>query len=242
MVDDEDFDKVNQYSWSKKDTGYACAFYKGKMVYLHRFIMNILDTPEILIDHINRDKLDNRKCNLRKCNSRENTRNKKGSKNSSSKYKGVTLTYNGKWKATIHYDCKDIYMGTFNTEVEAAIAYNNIAKSIYGEFAFLNNIPEEFKEIIPKPFKSKCSYIGVELRPSGKYTVEIRKNKVRIHLGTFTDPIEAAKAYDAKAKELHGSKAKLNFPDNLDSEASLLCPELYEESVLNIANKGSETI
>ena len=240
MVDDEDFDRVNQYRWSNSH-GYANTIIKGKKVKLHRFIMDIVDVPEIVIDHINRDTLDNRKCNLRKCSKKENCRNRKGLDNSSSIYKGVSLNYNKKWKATIYCDCKNIYVGIFNTEVEAAIAYNNIAKSIYGEFAFLNSIPEEFKEIIPKPFKSKCSYIGVSLRPSGKYAVGIIKNKVKIHLGTFSDPIEAAKAYDAKAKELHGSKAKLNFPDSLDSEDSLLCPELYEESVLNEANERSET-
>lgn len=70
MVDDEDFDKVNQYKWSK-DHGYAKTICKGKALRLHRFIMDTVDAQEIIIDHINRDTLDNRKCNLRKCNKKK---------------------------------------------------------------------------------------------------------------------------------------------------------------------------
>lgn len=48
----------------------------------------------------------------------------------------------------------------------------------------------------------------------GKWIAQIASNKKHSHLGTFTDPIEAAKAYDKAAKELHGEFARLNFPED----------------------------
>jgi hypothetical protein len=60
---------------------------------------------------------------------------------------------------------------------------------------------------------NKSGYKGVHWnKRAGKWMSQIRKKGTRIHLGTFTDAEEAARAYDAKAKELHGDFAYLNFP------------------------------
>ena len=58
----------------------------------------------------------------------------------------------------------------------------------------------------PSPHK------GVYRHKSGKFKVTIRHSGVQEHLGYFDDETEAAKAYDVKAREYHGSFAVLNFP------------------------------
>jgi hypothetical protein len=58
-------------------------------------------------------------------------------------------------------------------------------------------------------------YKGVTLdQRKGTYFARIMSNGVSLHLGTYNDPIKAARVYDAKAIELHGEFACLNFPQS----------------------------
>lgn len=137
LVDDEDFDRVNQFKWyaeKKPNSFYARRKDKErKSVYMHRFILNTKNE----VDHKNHDGLDNRKTNLRKCSKSENQRNKSPKKNGSSKYLGVHFVKNrNKWRAGIGFPNK--FLGEYKTEEEAAIAYNNAARKLHGEFANLN--------------------------------------------------------------------------------------------------------
>jgi len=59
---------------------------------------------------------------------------------------------------------------------------------------------------------NKTGYKGVFLTKEGRYLSRISYQKRTYNLGRFTCPIEAAKAYDRKAVELHGPYAKTNFP------------------------------
>lgn len=129
---------------------------KTKMYLLHREIMEITD-PKILIDHIDGDGLNNMKSNLRICTHSENKKNRRNkSTKNSSMYLGVSLkttkykykTKNGeekisvskRWEARIQHNKKQISIGLFNTEEEAAIAYNNEAVKLHKEFAHINEI------------------------------------------------------------------------------------------------------
>ncbi len=105
------------------------------------FINNPLNCVEV--DHINNNKQDNNIVNLRWANSYEQKLNiPKYTKNVySSIYKGVSKTKNNKWHAQCSKDNKIISLGTFITEREAAIAYNNyyITNNLT-EYAYLNII------------------------------------------------------------------------------------------------------
>lgn len=62
------------------------------------------------------------------------------------------------------------------------------------------------------PENSPFQFKGVFRRPSGNWGAKITFQYKGQNLGTFSSPIEAARAYDQKAKELHGEFACLNFP------------------------------
>lgn len=138
---DEDLLRLLQlFNWYKTKNGYI----SGNIL-LHRLV---LEAPRhLVVDHINRNKLDNRKSNLRLATQSQNQMNiaKRGrtkTEKPQSKYKGVSRsTYNpAKWTATIKINKKNTYLGTFKTEEEAACAYNQAALQEYSQYALLNSI------------------------------------------------------------------------------------------------------
>lgn len=95
--------------------------------------------PKGNIDHINGNRTDNRMENLRECSVMENCRNRRP--HGDRIFKGV-YKIGDKYFATICANYKATNLGTFETEVEAARAYNRAATEKFGEFAFLNTVPE----------------------------------------------------------------------------------------------------
>ena len=140
LVDEEDYERVMQCNWSLSgDLRYTSARIKGCLILMHRFIIN--PPKDMVLYHINGDGLDNRKCNLRVCTQRQNSYNCIGSKNVSSKFKGVSWhKLTSKWRATIMKDRKQIYLGLFTDEREAAKAYNKKAYELFNSFSKLNDI------------------------------------------------------------------------------------------------------
>jgi len=142
LVDDELYEWLNQWKWYAHKVGntyYATRHIKGtnRMIRMHHQILNIAPGKEV--DHRNRNGLDNRCSNIRECTHSQNQANRRGGKNSKSKYKGVkSHPETKKWRASI---C-DKHLGYFNTEEEAARAYDKASIEKYGEYARLN-IPEK---------------------------------------------------------------------------------------------------
>ena len=88
-----------------------------------------------MLDHINRNRDDNRLENLREVNSKQNNQNRAAHKGNSSGYKGVSFRKaNNKYFASIKVDGKSRYIGYFNTAEEAKEAYDKVAKEIHGEY------------------------------------------------------------------------------------------------------------
>lgn len=138
LVDNEDFEELNQYKWYFS-RGYAVRnigkWPNQRNLFMHRQIMNVL--PGLETDHKNHIRLDNRRANLRICTSDDNRLNQL--KRGKQKYKGVRRApKSNKYEARIQADGKHIRLGLFNSEIEAAGAYDKAAKELFGEFACTN--------------------------------------------------------------------------------------------------------
>jgi hypothetical protein len=145
IVDQKDFYWLNNFDWFTRRNNksfYAvrldndCAKWPT-MVSMHRELMN---SPEgFFVDHRNTDTLDNRNSNLRLATRSQNQWNRRKTKNTSSQFTGVSFyKRHGNWTACINVAKKRIFLGYFNSEVEAAKAYDEAAKKYHGEFAQLN--------------------------------------------------------------------------------------------------------
>lgn len=145
IVDDDDYDFLMQWKWYCGND-YAQRNSKGdkkrKIIYMHRVINKTPDGLET--DHINGDYFDNRKENLRSVTQSQNQRNTSSHKESSSKYKGVSLKKGrNKWEVRIKTSGIYKYIGLFEDETTAAKAYNEAAIKYFGEFAKINRISTE---------------------------------------------------------------------------------------------------
>lgn len=128
-------EKVIKHNWYIDSNGYPMT-YTARSKTLHKHLFG-KQQKGFVIDHINRNKLDNRYENLRVITAKENSYNRTKSNNSNNKYKGVIKRGN-KYVASISKDGKRHEIGGFETEEDAANAYDMMAQELFGEFAGLN--------------------------------------------------------------------------------------------------------
>ena len=140
MFDKEDYELIKDFCWRENLTsGYIVTSYNGKSAYaLHRYIMKV--NREECIDHINRNRVDNRKSNLRVSTIQQNNCNKDNSNNYSSGHKGISWNKAiSKWETYIDKNYQRIRLGYF-TDLEEAIKVREQAENQYfGEFSCINS-------------------------------------------------------------------------------------------------------
>lgn len=132
LVDDADLVTIARYSWRIDRDGYVSSrrtvgTRRQRRVSLHRFLMG--DPAGMVVDHINRDKLDNRRANLRICTQMQNAKNR-------ANVRGVTRRRDsGKWQAAITADGRQHYLGVFDDVADARAARLAAERKYFGEFA-----------------------------------------------------------------------------------------------------------
>lgn len=138
IVDDADYDWLSTYKWCYQSPGYAATRRDNKIVLMHRLIVGAL--PGQQVDHADRDKLNNLRSNLRIATPAQNNQNHgKRSDALTSRYKGVGWHGQHKlWRARIKVNSREVHLGLFDSEEDAARAYDAAARQHFGEFARTN--------------------------------------------------------------------------------------------------------
>ena len=150
IIDTEDLDKVKDIKWKLSWNGYAMNTPKGSVAdrgpnrHMSRVIYGEDKlTPELYVDHINHNTLDNRKCNLRAATKSENAMNSISlGKEGSNTVPGVYERSSNRFTATIKYQQYIIYLGSFDTHDEAAFARWIAEYLLFGDFRYKKLCPK----------------------------------------------------------------------------------------------------
>lgn len=150
LVNNSDFKWLNAYKWSAKKTSSSNLFYaftaapnthQTKKFLMHRLILGLQPGDGVECDHVNGNGLDNRRRNLRTATRSQQRTNSMKGPNRTSRFKGVCwASRRDKWQAQICLNHHNTFLGRFDCEEDAAIAYNAAAKQMFGTFAKTNKL------------------------------------------------------------------------------------------------------
>lgn len=146
LVDDMDYAWLNRRKWYAKQ--YRCIYYaqrsiggrrNRKLELMHRVILELHAGDKRQCDHRDGDGLNNRRTNLRICTGMQNIQSSRKRTTGTSKYKGVHwFRRDGKWYSKIQIRGKQRHLGGFESEIDAAKAYDKAALICFGDFALTN--------------------------------------------------------------------------------------------------------
>lgn len=134
VIDLDDVDRVRYHKWYEKDDGYVSSVINGKSINLHTFLLGKNFEYE-MIDHKDRNRLNNKKSNLRYASRIENSRNKGIQTNNTSGVVGVSWhKQHQKWYARITVNKKPIFLGLFDSIDEAKKCRIDAEHKYFGEY------------------------------------------------------------------------------------------------------------
>lgn len=203
LVDGDDYDSLMKFSWSLlpiKGKKYAKSDVKGLM---HRHLLGDSGAGEI-VDHVNGDGLDNTRANIRFATHRLNAQNKCKKEGTSSRYYGVSSS---PWGWTAKHGIKSL--GYYETEIEAAWAYDEFIRREYAGKGKINGIdkPESFVDYVSR--KLTCQSRGVSMKGHKKYMASfwVKSTKSHVNLGTYKTEEEASRVYEKHRKGVEDREA-----------------------------------
>lgn len=137
MFDIDDLEIVSAHNWHIDSGGYPSTYEKGSQLRLHRLLLT--DIPKgLVVDHINRNKMDNRRKNLRIVTQKENGQNTGVHSNNTSGVPGVFFDNRAKrWRAQITRDGKTAHVGIFDCFDDAVSARKEAEQKFYGGVCYL---------------------------------------------------------------------------------------------------------
>jgi hypothetical protein len=247
LVSNEDFEEVNKYKWHicNLDNGYkrVQGMVNKKTTRLSHFIKGKPEKGKV-VDHKNRNSLDNRRENLRFATDEQNSQNRTPQKNTSSKYLGVFYRKDcDKWRA----ECGKYNLGTFKEELYAAKAYDTAAFIIYGEHASTNNLVKYEDTInlkIEDVIRTRQRTKNIDLpdyiykTDNDRYFVEMTYDKKKYFSG-YKKTIEEAKEYLEYCKK---DIEKINKEKELKHLSKEITRNEDGEAVIYLYNKDKEKI
>jgi hypothetical protein len=132
MFDVSDLEIVSAHEWHIDSRGYPRTYFNGSAIRLHRLLVQEVENG-LVVDHINRNKLDNRRKNLRVVTPSDNARNASIRSNNTSGVPGVFFDKRARrWRAQICKCRKTVHVGIFDCFVDAVAARKEAEKRIYG--------------------------------------------------------------------------------------------------------------
>lgn len=227
IIDFEDAIRMMRYTYYTDSYGYALCKIKNQK--MHHMVLG--QAEDLVVDHINNNRLDNRKSNLRFATRSQNSQNKAKPKGCTSQYKGVCLKKN-KWTSRVGIDGKRIYLGDYDHEIDAAKMYDVHIVYHHGINAKTNNLlTQKEKEwivkngILPgyekKEKKKKELPVNIYINSSGTYAVTKQFNGEIFNkwCNTLEEAIEWRDNLEKKlkdtAEELHNEKEITKTKDGI---------------------------